>query len=144
MPRVVLGRELNRPTEAGALDHGVQVSNDPVAEFETDVRALVEAEQVARLVAEAVLAQVLVEAMTEVKVPAAHGKSQRRWQIDDDEVRLRKIERCVVVRRFLRASRRGRDEGSDQGQDGESAPVPGVSWHAAVFSKRATSRKPLQ
>src|SRR5215472_16885290 len=114
MPCVVLGRELDRPTDAGALDNRVQVSNDPVSKFESDVRALIETEQVARLIAEAVLAEVFVEAVTQVKVPGARRKPQRCRKIHEDEVWFGRIEGRVVVRRLLCVSRRDSEQDSDE------------------------------
>src|SRR5215470_7678194 len=113
MPRVVPGGELNRSTEAGALDDQLQMPNDRVAKFKADVRALVETEQVARLIAEAVLAKVLVEPVAQVEVPAVNRQPERCRQIHEDEIRLGEIEGRVVVR-FLRASRRGGENDADQ------------------------------
>src|SRR5262245_12030884 len=114
MPRVVLARELDGSTDAGPLDDRLQVANDPVPEFEGDVRALVETEQAARLIGEAVVAEVLVEAVAQMKVSTAGGKPQRGRQIDEREVRFRQIDRRFVLWLSLRASRDDREKESDE------------------------------
>src|SRR5262245_61440261 len=112
MPRVVLARELDGSTDAGALDDRLQVTNDPVPEFEADIRSLVETKQAARLIGEAVVAEVLVEAVAQMEVSTAGGKPQRGRKTDEREVRFREIDRRVVMWRFLRASRNGREQDS--------------------------------
>src|SRR5262249_58738999 len=94
--RVVLGGELKRPAEVRGPEGSLQGSHDAISEFERDIRALVETEQAAHLIAEAVLADVLVETVAQVKVPAAGRKPQRGRQIDQDEVWFGGIEDPVI------------------------------------------------
>src|SRR5262245_5635629 len=114
MPGVVPGRELDGSTDTGALDDRLQVTNDPVPEFEGDIRALVQAEQAARLIGEAVVAEVLVEAVAQMEVSTAGGKPQRGRKIDEREVRFREIDRRVVMWLSLRVSRDDREKDSDE------------------------------
>src|SRR5262245_25216064 len=144
MPRVVLGRELNRPAEIGTQDGGLQGTNDAVAKFERDIRPLVEAEQAAQLIAKAVLAEVLVEPVAQVEVRTAGRKPQRGRKIDQNEVWFGRIEDLVIVRRLLGVSRRNREKDPEEEEQAEAGAGPSVSMHATRLSKPAAVRKRLK
>ena len=65
--------------------------------LELNRSALVEAEQVARLRAEAVSPQVFVEPMRQVKVACVRRQRKRRRQVDEGEIRLHWTKLLVVV-----------------------------------------------
>src|SRR5262245_32828042 len=73
MPRVVLGRELDGSTDAGALNDCLQVTDYPVPEFEADIRPLVETEQTARLIAKLSLRRFSLKRWLKWKFPPRAG-----------------------------------------------------------------------
>ena len=95
--RVVFAVQLNRAAEIGSIDGGFHVLDDGKAILETDRRAFVETEQVARLIAEIATGQVAVEAVRQSKVAFVHRQRQRRRQIDQREVWFERTEGRIVV-----------------------------------------------
>ena len=74
--------------------------------------AVIEAEEVLNLVAEAVGAQVLVEPMRQVENPSVDRQRQRRRKIDDDEIGLGWPKLRIVIG-LLRAGGRGEKRAED-------------------------------
>jgi len=120
------------------------MTDDSVPEFERDVRALVETEQVARHVGEAIATEVLVEAVAQAEIPTARWQPHCRRKIDESEVWFRQIQRRVVRWRLLRVSRDDRQDDSDDRECADEAKTQSVSIHAARLSKPATIGKRLK
>jgi hypothetical protein len=97
VPAVVLGGELKRLAKARPQHDRFEMFHHPVAKLEADVGAVVEAKQIAQLRLEAVVAQVLVEPVREMKIHRVRRERQRRRQVDGHEVRLERPELGVVV-----------------------------------------------
>ncbi len=101
------------------MDGGLQVRHHAVPELQANRGAAIEAEQIVGLVAEAAVAQVAAEAVGQVEVALAGRQSKRRRQVDEREVGLRNVERCVVVGRLRREAARQPDNEDDSKQGGQ-------------------------
>jgi hypothetical protein len=85
--------------------------SEPV--LEADDRTLIEAKQVAGVLAEAARTQIAGEAMRQSEIASVNGKRECGREIDKCEVGFRRPQLRVVVG-FLRASGRGGGNGQDR------------------------------
>ena len=96
LQHAVLPEELDR-LAAGPVDADLPAANDAEAILETDLRAGIEAEQVARQIAEIAGAERPAEAVRDAERALESRQAQRRRQIDDREVRLATVEIAIRV-----------------------------------------------
>jgi hypothetical protein len=95
--RVVLPIQLNRLVEARSIKGRLHVPCDGEPVLESDNRALIDPEKIAGLLTEGAVPQVAGEPVRQSKVALEARQTQRRWQIDDDEVRFRELEHGIVI-----------------------------------------------
>src|SRR5678815_1489445 len=95
--RVVLAVELKGLVDRRAIDRGLQMTRDPEPVLEADRGALIEPEQIARIVGEAALPQVAVEPVGQLEVRSMNREPQRGRQIENAEVRLREHRVPIVA-----------------------------------------------
>ena len=99
MKRVVLAVELKGLVDGGPVDGGLDVPQDPEAVLEADDGALIEAEEIAGLLAEAAALEIAVEAVGQLKVGFPLRKPECRRQVDDAKIRLRQLQLALIVSR---------------------------------------------
>jgi hypothetical protein len=89
--------QLNRLVETGSIEGGLHMRGDRHPVLEADDGALIDSEQIARLLTERAVAQVAGKAMRQSEVPPGQRQPHRRGQIHDNEVGFSRSQHGVVI-----------------------------------------------
>jgi hypothetical protein len=95
--QIVLPEQLYRAI-ARSMDPDLRAGQKPVSQLETDLRPVVEPEEIRQQIAEVSLSERAREAVRHAERGFAPGHAQRRGQRHEGEVRLQRVHRDIGVR----------------------------------------------